>query len=94
MTETTAPMATPAHSASVYKDIIDPLLARLLAIRLGLKKENVVERESTQMCIFFITLLFDLNSGAINGREENVIGIIENTMQFCEVLEAELGLAA
>lgn len=94
MTETTAPMTTPASSLSVYKDIIDPLLARLLAIRLGLKKENVVERESTQMCIFFISLLFDLNSGAINGKEENVIGIIENTMQFCEVLEAELGLAA
>jgi hypothetical protein len=94
MTETTAPVTAPAASASAYKDVIDPLLARLLAIRLGLKKENVVERESTQMCIFFISLLFDLNSGAINGKEQNVIGIIENTMQFCEVLEAELGLAA
>lgn len=94
MTETTAPVTTPAASTSIYKDIIDPLLARLLAIRLGLKKENVVERESTQMCIFFISLLFDLNSGAINGKESNIIGIIENTMQFCEVLEAELGLAA
>lgn len=94
MPETTAPMTAPVANTNAYKDVIDPLLARLLAIRLGLKKENVVERESTQMCIFFISLLFDLNSGAIKGREENVIGIIENTMQFCEVLEAELGLAA
>lgn len=94
MTETTAPVTAPVASNSVYKDIIDPLLARLLAIRLGLKKENAVERESTQMCIFFISLLFDLNSGAIKGQESDVIGIIENTMQFCEVLETELGLAA
>lgn len=75
-----------------YKEVVDSLLGRLLAIRMEVKNNNKVVKESVQMCVFFIAMLFDVNTGAIKANDEDLVGIIESTMNFCEVLEEQLGI--
>lgn len=92
-TQIQADFLTPPEIRTAYKDSLNPLLLRLVHIRTTLNKGSKIEKEAVQMCIFFLSILFDLNSGQMLGPDEHIVGIIESTMEFCEMLENKLGLS-